>query len=143
MALTPSTRRGLAMEAMVTVLTPRFVPFFLVLWIIFNVSVVFFPVEILPTIFRYGYAAPFYNLSNATRTILFRTKNQRECPPLPPAIHHADCTQVGLNFGVLFAWIGISLITLPLLQIYVRRQQVRAWERQQETEKMPSDDASV
>ena len=41
-----------------------------------NVSVAFFPVEILPTIFRYGYATPFYNVSRATRTILFRTRDQ-------------------------------------------------------------------
>ncbi|KAI0821447.1 hypothetical protein BC629DRAFT_1587717 [Irpex lacteus] len=108
---------GLALEAMVTLLTPRFIPFFLVLWIIVNVSVVFFPVEILPTIFRYGYATPFYNVGNATRTILFGTRNQ-----------------VGLNFGVLFAWIGISLITIPLFQGMVRRGQVRDWRRKMDAE---------
>ncbi|KAI0087133.1 hypothetical protein BDY19DRAFT_1092222 [Irpex rosettiformis] len=103
---------GLSLEAMITLLTPRFIPFFLVLWIIVNVSVVFFPVEILPTIFRYGYATPFYNVGNATRTILFGTRNQ-----------------VGLNFGVLFAWIGISLITIPLFQGLVRRGQVKEWRK--------------
>lgn len=79
---------------MVTILTARFIPFFLVPWIISklhlttstssltnmstsaaNVSVVYYPVEILPTIFRYGYAMPFYNVSRAVRTILFRTRN--------------------------------------------------------------------
>lgn len=80
---------------MVTILTVRFIPFFLVVWIICerlpymvyvcplteiwppaNVSVVFFPVEILPSIYRYGYAMPFYNVSRAVRTILFRTRNE-------------------------------------------------------------------
>ncbi|EKM53634.1 uncharacterized protein PHACADRAFT_260093 [Phanerochaete carnosa HHB-10118-sp] len=103
---------GLAIEAMITILTLRFIPFFLVPWIITNVSVVFFPIEILPTIFRYGYAMPFYNVSRAVRTILFRTRDQ-----------------VGLNFGVLIAWIAVSLVTIPLFQTYVRRKQVREWRR--------------
>jgi hypothetical protein len=130
---------------MVTLLTPRFIPFFLVVWIISNVSVVFFPVEILPTIFRYGYAMPFYNLSNATRTILFRTRNQ--CEPLSRLT--SELWQfwhgflVGLNFGVLLAWIAVSLITLPIFQTIVRKRQVRAWEREIQTEKMRSDDVTV
>ena len=49
---------------------------------------------------------------------------------------------VGLNFGVLFAWIGISLLTIPVFQTIVRKQQVRAWERQQQAEKIRSDDAT-
>ena len=79
---------------MIPLLTVRFIPFFLGPWIIgelvptllltsmltlarpVNVSVVFYPVEIMPTIFRYGYATPFYNVSRATRTILFSTRNQ-------------------------------------------------------------------
>ena len=89
--------RGLAMEAMITLLTPAFAPFFLVLWIIgqwssilmigrlvliktrfslANVSVCFYPIDLLPPVFRYGYAAPFYNVSRTVRTILFNTKNQ-------------------------------------------------------------------
>lgn len=43
---------------------------------------------------------------------------------------------VGLNFGVLFAWIGISLVTITLFQTFVRRRQVRTWERIQQAEKM-------
>lgn len=73
---------GLAMEAMITLLTPAFAPFFLVLWIISNVSVCFFPIELLPGVFRYGYAAPFYNVSRTVRAVVFNTRNQ-----------------IGLNFG--------------------------------------------
>ena len=74
---------GLAMEAMITLLTPAFAPFFLILWIISNVSVCYFPIELLPAVFRYGYAAPFYNVSRTVRTIVFDTRNQ-----------------IGLNFGM-------------------------------------------
>lgn len=34
------------------------------------------PIEVLPRIFRYGYAMQFYNVSGAVRTILFGTKNE-------------------------------------------------------------------
>ena len=36
-----------------------------------------------------------------------------------------------MNFGILFAWIGVSLITIPLFQAFMRRRAVRAWEQQQ------------
>lgn len=36
---------------------------------------------------------------------------------------------VGLNFGVLFAWVAVSLVTIPLFQLYIRRKQIAEWER--------------
>ena len=59
------------MEALITFLTVRFLPFFMILWVIVNVAVCSLPIEVLPTIFRYGYVAPFYNVSKAVRTIVF------------------------------------------------------------------------
>ncbi|KAJ7654865.1 hypothetical protein B0H17DRAFT_956677 [Mycena rosella] len=90
---------GLAVEAMITLLTIRFIPFFLLIWIISNVAVCVFPLQVLPIVYRYGYAAPFYNISRAVRSIVFRTKND-----------------LGLNFGILIAWVVISCITLPTFQ---------------------------
>ncbi|KAH8831899.1 hypothetical protein DL96DRAFT_1589364, partial [Flagelloscypha sp. PMI_526] len=52
---------GLALESMVGLMTIRFIPFFLLLWIMVNVSVCFFPIEVLPT---------------GTRTIIFGTYNR-------------------------------------------------------------------
>ncbi|KAG7442294.1 uncharacterized protein BT62DRAFT_982520 [Guyanagaster necrorhizus] len=94
---------GLSLEAMLTLLTTRFVGFYMIFMIISNISVCFMPLEVLPGIFRYGYAFPFYNVSGAVRTILFGTKNQ-----------------LGLQFGILLAWMGVSLITLPLFQWWFR-----------------------
>ncbi|KAG2018543.1 hypothetical protein CC2G_007972 [Coprinopsis cinerea AmutBmut pab1-1] len=96
---------GLAIESMITLLTPKGIPFFLLLWVIVNLSVSIFPIEVLPVVYRYGYAVPFYNMSKALRTIVFGTKN------------HIDKT-----FGILIAWIVISCITLPLFQWFVRRK---------------------
>lgn len=101
---------GLALEAVITLVTPRYTPYFMILWIIIDVSVSYYPIEILPAVYRYGYAAPFYNVSRAVKTIIFSTRDQ-----------------VGLNFGVEFAWVAVSLMTLPLFQWFRRRQEVRAW----------------
>jgi hypothetical protein len=86
---------GLALDAMLIALTVRFMAYFMILLIICkysrlpfvarlltalftaNVSVVVLPVEIQPTIYRYGYAMPFYNVNQGVRTILFGTKNHR------------------------------------------------------------------
>ncbi|KAF8988553.1 hypothetical protein BDQ17DRAFT_1414609 [Cyathus striatus] len=96
---------GLAIEAVFTILTPKYIAYFIISWIIVNISVTIWPPEVLPSIYRYGYAAPFYNLSKGVRSILFGTRNQ-----------------LGLNVGVLLAWIGVSLITIPLFTWIMRRQ---------------------
>ncbi|KAI0256100.1 hypothetical protein BJV78DRAFT_1385015 [Lactifluus subvellereus] len=103
---------GGVIEAVITILTPRFTPFFLLFWIIVNVSVSVFPPALLPGFYRYGYGTPFYNVQQAIRSIIFGTRNQ-----------------IGLNFGVLIAWIFISWCTLIMLQYIKRRQSIRAHEK--------------
>ena len=58
-------------------------------------------------------------MSQAVRTIIFNTKNH-----------------LGRNFGVLLAWVALSLITLPLLQYLVRRREIAAEDAQ-----TPDDDS--
>lgn len=135
---------------MFTLLTVKFVPLFLVLWIIgrslflsnspatqlrlcvANVSVSYYPIEMLPVIFQYGYAMPFYNVAETVRTVVFNTKNQstldaqRKRTVLMPSM-----LPVGLNFGVQFAWIAVSCITLPIFQWLIRRREVQAWRQSQ------------
>ncbi|KAJ6480711.1 hypothetical protein C8R47DRAFT_1322364 [Mycena vitilis] len=96
---------GLALEAMITLLGVRGVPFFLMLWIISNVSVAVFPLQVLPRVYRYGYGFIFYNFSRAVRSIVFNTKND-----------------VGLNLGVIIAWVALSCITLPFFQWLMHRR---------------------
>jgi len=107
---------GLALESLMTLLTQKFLPFFMLTWIITNVAVCIFPIEVMPHIFNYGYAAPFYNVSRATRTIIFGTKNR-----------------VGFSFAVLIVWVIISCITLPLIQWFVRRRDSRQANPPQDT----------
>ncbi|KAJ7362573.1 hypothetical protein DFH08DRAFT_799598 [Mycena albidolilacea] len=75
---------GLALDAMITLITLPFLPIFLFLWIFSNVAVRNFSIPVLPSMFRYGYVFPAYNISRAVRTLVFRTKND-----------------LALNFGIL------------------------------------------
>ena len=95
---------GLSLEAMITLLTIRFMPFFMILWIIStlillilsgslltiataNVSVCFMPIEVLPKFYHYGYAMPFYNVSHTVRSIVFGSKNTCESTSDRPTCH--------------------------------------------------------
>ncbi|TFL04210.1 hypothetical protein BDV98DRAFT_563751 [Pterulicium gracile] len=104
---------GFAIEAVLTLLTNKGLPLFIILWIITNVATCFVPLELLPGIFKFGYAWPFFNISEATRTIVFGTKNQ-----LP------------LNFGVLLAWVALSCFTIPLFIFIARRRDMKAYRAQ-------------
>ncbi|KAG8950619.1 hypothetical protein FRC04_007243 [Tulasnella sp. 424] len=108
---------GLATEAMITLLTPRFIAYFLIALIITNVSVASVPIVLQPSFYRYGYGFPVFNLSEAVRTIIFNTKNH-----------------LGLNAGVLLAWVALSMITVPLFTWLMRRKDEQA-EQQKNAEK--------
>lgn len=111
---------GLALETMITLLGSPYVPYFMLLWVIVNVSVCSYPIEMLPWIYRYGYGMPFYNVSHASRTLMFGTKNM-----------------LGLNAAVLISWTVVSCITLPLVQWYMRRRAIIA-ARTQKIENPPT-----
>ncbi|KAG9019318.1 hypothetical protein FRB90_004031, partial [Tulasnella sp. 427] len=100
---------GLATEAMITLLTPRFIAYFLIALIITNVSVASVPITLQPAFYRYGYGFPVFNLSQAVRTIIFNTKNH-----------------LGVNAGVLLAWVVLSMITVPLFTWLMRRKDEQA-----------------
>ncbi|KAG8947115.1 hypothetical protein FRC04_010966 [Tulasnella sp. 424] len=100
---------GLATEAMITLLTPRFIAYFIVFLIIFNVSVASVPMALQPSFYRYGYGFPVFNLAEAIRTIIFNTKSR-----------------LGLNAGVLLAWLALSMVTVPLFTWVVRRKDEQA-----------------
>ncbi|QRV72110.1 nitrosoguanidine resistance protein SNG1 [Ceratobasidium sp. AG-Ba] len=103
---------GLATEAMITILTPRFMAFFLIPLIIVNVSVAVLPFDLQPWFYEYGHAFPIFNNTQAVRTILFDTKNH-----------------LGLNAGVILGWCALSMITIPLSTIWMRRRDLRAHQR--------------
>lgn len=92
------TSLGFALESMVTILSPKFVPFFLVLLIIVNISTAALPPELTPRLYNYGTVSHFYNIQQALRTVFFNTESY-----LPK------------NAGILLAWVFLSIVMTVLL----------------------------
>ncbi|KAF9513183.1 hypothetical protein BS47DRAFT_1393554 [Hydnum rufescens UP504] len=90
---------GFSTEAMVTLLTPKYMTYFPVLLIIFNIAVWSLQITLEPRIYNYC------NLQQATRTIVFITKSH-----------------LGLNAVILIAWIALSCCTIPLFSFIMRRR---------------------
>ena len=85
-----------------------------------NISVTVLPTELEVWFYKYGLGFPVYNMSQAVRTIIFNTKDH-----------------LGRNFGVLLAWVALSLITLPTIQYLMRRREIAA-----EEARMHADDST-
>lgn len=85
----------------------------------------------LPKVFRYGYATPFYNLSRTVLTICFNTKNESEPPTLATFLRFSllKIEIVGTNFGVQVVWIAVSVCTLVIFQWFVCRRDRNVWEK--------------
>ncbi|KAF9509198.1 hypothetical protein BS47DRAFT_1332343 [Hydnum rufescens UP504] len=107
------TALGLSTEAMITLLTPKYMTYFLVPLIIFNVAVSSVPITLEPWFYKYGYGFPVYNMQQATRTLIFNTKSH-----------------LGLNAGILIAWIALSCFTIPLFAFIMRRRAMAAAARE-------------
>ncbi|CAL5866705.1 uncharacterized protein PFLUO_LOCUS915 [Penicillium psychrofluorescens] len=94
---------GFPCENMAMVLGFPWSSFFLIFWVITNVATGFYPVELSPGFFRWGYAWPLHRIIEAIRTILFDTHSR-----------------IGLDFGILFAWIAVSLAFFPFATFIMR-----------------------
>ncbi|GAA5938758.1 hypothetical protein JCM1841_001619 [Sporobolomyces salmonicolor] len=86
---------GTAMESMFTLLTIKFFPLFLITWIILNITSSFFP----PTLME-----PFWHSTTAAKHIMWGARNR-----------------LGLNFGVLTAWVVLNVTTLSLFELMWRK----------------------
>ncbi|KAF2226890.1 hypothetical protein BDZ85DRAFT_256934 [Elsinoe ampelina] len=88
---------GLACENVAMIVGQPWTGLWLIFWVISNVSTSFYPIEIEPHFFYWGYAWPLHNVVEATRTILFDLHNR-----------------LGLNFGVLLAWAAVNTLVFPV-----------------------------
>ncbi|KAI7963230.1 hypothetical protein MJO29_003657 [Puccinia striiformis f. sp. tritici] len=68
---------GLTIEVVTVILTPQYVSYFMIFWIIWNISVCYLPIDVLPGIYGYARMAPFYNISRAARSIILDGKNEQ------------------------------------------------------------------
>ncbi|OTA87095.1 hypothetical protein M434DRAFT_15619 [Hypoxylon sp. CO27-5] len=77
-------------------------------WVITNVSTSFYSIDLAPGFFKWGYAWPLHHIVQASRQILFD-------------LH----SEIGLNFGVLFAWTAVNVCLFPLCCYFMRWKQER------------------
>lgn len=91
---------GLANEIMAMILItiyPPLVGYWLILWVLVNVSPTFAPFELLPGVYKYGYAMPIHASSEISKVILFNTWKGK----------------LGYNFGILVSWVVFQYLALP------------------------------
>ncbi|KAK5079123.1 hypothetical protein LTR64_002456 [Lithohypha guttulata] len=94
---------GLASENVTMLIGQPWTALWLIFWVITNVSTSFYAIPLEPGFFKWGYAWPLHNIVEASRTILFDTHSR-----------------IGLNFGVLFAWVGINIIVFFPAAVFFR-----------------------
>ncbi|KAJ5362330.1 hypothetical protein N7541_003174 [Penicillium brevicompactum] len=122
---------GFPCENMAMILGAPYSSIFLIFWVISNVATGFYALDLAPSFFRWGYAWPLHRskpklptyqplLSNALtfsslllvvealRTILFETHSR-----------------IGLDFGILFIWIGVSIALYPFANYIMQWKQRR------------------
>lgn len=77
---------------------PPLMGFWLLFFVVINISATFAPIQLCPKIFRYTYAMPIKNAYELMKIVLF------------------DVTKahMGRYFGILAAWIALNSILLPL-----------------------------
>ena len=97
------TALGLASENVTMIIGQPWTALWLIFWVITNVSTSFYAIPLAPGFFKWGYAWPLHQVVNASRTLLFGTKNT-----------------LGLNFGVLFAWCAVNTALFPLCCVFMR-----------------------
>ncbi|CDK26962.1 unnamed protein product [Kuraishia capsulata CBS 1993] len=81
---------------------PPLVGFWMLFWVIFNISPTFSPIVLCPDFYRYGYMTPIHNSYEATKVIIFNTWKG----------------ELGRNIGILIAWIVIHTLVFPLCVMF-------------------------
>ncbi|KAI0102371.1 MNNG and nitrosoguanidine resistance protein [Nemania sp. FL0031] len=94
---------GVACENAAMVLGTPWTALWLIFWVITNVSTSFYSIELAPSFYGWGRAWPLHNVVQASRHIIFDLKSE-----------------IGLNFGVLFAWCVINTALFPLCCYFMR-----------------------
>ncbi|PWY75492.1 MNNG and nitrosoguanidine resistance protein [Aspergillus heteromorphus CBS 117.55] len=101
---------GFPCENMAMILGFPWSALFLIFWVITNVATGFYALDLAPGFFAWGYAWPLHRIVEALRTILF-DKHSR----------------IGLDFGILFAWIAFSIALFPLAAAFMRWKMKHGW----------------
>lgn len=105
---------GLVIDNIHNVVGQPLTSIFFIFWVISNVATGFLPIELLSNFYRWGLAWPLRHALIGSRAVIYGTNNL-----------------LGLNFGVLLAWIAVSLALLPLTVFWQMRKQRDHIQKQQ------------
>ncbi|PMD36146.1 MNNG and nitrosoguanidine resistance protein-like protein [Hyaloscypha variabilis F] len=109
---------GLACENVAMVVGQPWMAFWLIFWVISNVSTAFYSITLALRFYFWGYAWPLHNIVNASRTILFDVRSR-----------------IGLNFGILFAWCAVNTALFPLCCYFMRWKTMREKKKEEQQKK--------
>lgn len=94
------------MISLIIVIGPQYLGFWLMIWIVLNISCSFYPLVLDNQFYRYGYAMPIHNGVDIYKVIF-----------LDLSKHH-----MGRNYGVLVAWVALNTLLLPVVLKVVGKQ---------------------
>ncbi|GAA5986447.1 hypothetical protein JCM10908_003758 [Rhodotorula pacifica] len=106
---------GMPMEIALSFLGPRYTAFFLIAWVILNVSVAFLDLADMDHFYSYGFVMPVYQAVQNGKAVIFGTKSR-----------------FGQYFGVLTAWVVCGTIGLILTIMFIRKRTIKKQERERE-----------
>lgn len=92
---------GGANENMITVILsfgPQYLGFWLIFWVVMNISPSFYPMALSNNFYRYGYAMPIHNGVEIFRVIFL----------------NLDKKDLGRNYGILVAWCVLNALLFPV-----------------------------
>lgn len=99
---------GLACENVAMIIGQPWTALWLIFWVISNVSTGFYSLDLAPRWYYWGYAWPLHNIVEASRSTLFD-------------LH----SRIGLNFGILFAWVAVNTALFPFCCYLMRWKTMR------------------
>ncbi|CDO94191.1 unnamed protein product [Kluyveromyces dobzhanskii CBS 2104] len=85
---------------------PQYLGFWLISWIILNISPSFVPLVLANRLYRYGYMTPIYNALEIYRVIFMNTYKG----------------EMGRNYGILVAWCVLNTALFPLVMKILARK---------------------
>jgi uncharacterized membrane protein (DUF485 family) len=91
---------GMACENVAMIVGFPWTAMWLIFFVITNVTTSFYAIELEPAFYRWGYAFPLHNIVDGSRTLIF-------------GLH----SRLGLNFGILFAWMGLNTFMFSPLSV--------------------------
>ncbi|GAA5963798.1 hypothetical protein JCM21900_000045 [Sporobolomyces salmonicolor] len=99
---------GMPMEIALAFLGPRYTAFFLIIWVILNVSVAFIDVADQDHFYSYGFIAPIFQAVQVGKAVIFGVKQR-----------------FGQYFGINIAWAVIGCGALALTTAFKRKSAIK------------------